>query len=191
MATYVLGASVPLSYAVTDEAGSAASPATAVLTVTKPDGTTVTPTITEDPETVGLFEVDYAPTVVGPHAAVFVTTGPPGASADSFLVVDGAKYPVTLVEVKAYLGDVAASDADIADALEAEYAAQAARCRTGIFTADLRQALKRRVQCNLSRRSLPLGMTQGDNDSGTASYVPGRDPEVRRLEGPYYKRKTG
>lgn len=191
MTTYVLGQPVPLGYAVTDDTGQAASPATAVLTITKPDGTTVTPTITEDPVTVGLFEVDYLPTVVGPHAAVFVTTGPQGAQATSFLVVDGAKYPVSLAEVKTYLGTVAATDAAITDALSAEYAAQAARCRTGLYTNDLRQALMRRVQCNLARRPLPLGLTQGDNDAGTTSYVPGQDPEVRRLEAPYRRRKVG
>lgn len=191
MASYLLGQAVPLAYAVTDETGDAASPATAVLTVTKPDGTTATPTITEDADTVGLFVLDYVPTVVGPHAAVFVTTDPPGAEAASFLVTSGAQYPVSLDDVKAYIGTSAATDPNLADALAAEYAAQAARCRTGLYTADLRQALLRRVQCNIARRSLPLGMTLGDNDAGTSSYVPGQDPEVRRLEAPYRRMVVG
>ena len=37
--TYILGGTVPLSFLVTDSSGDAASPATATLTVTLPNGT--------------------------------------------------------------------------------------------------------------------------------------------------------
>ena len=189
MTTYVLGSSIPLAYAVTDETGEAASPTTAVLTVTKPDGTTATPTITEDPATVGLFELDYVPTVVGPHAAVFVTTGPAGAAATSFLVTSGALYPVSLAAVKTYLGGTAnlsESDAEIQAAMDAEYAAQAVRCRIDPYTADLAEALKRRVARNLAARRVPLATyTAFEGGGGTSTRVPTNDAEITRLERPY------
>lgn len=189
MSTYTLGAAVPLAYAVMDETGAAASPATAVLTITKPDGTTATPTITEDPDTVGLFELDYVPTVVGPHAAVFVTTVPPGAEATSFLVVSGSLYPVSLTAVKDYLGGTAnlsESDSEIQSALTAEYSAQAARCRVDPYPPDLAEALKRRVARNLAARRVPLATyTAFEGGGGSATRVPTSDPEISRLEKPY------
>lgn len=186
MTTYTLGQSVPLAYAVTDADGEAASPATAVLTITKPDGTTSTPSITEDADTVGLFELDYVPTVVGPHSAVFVTTGPPGADATAFLVASGSLYPMSLTVVKAYLGDVSESDPEIQAALDAEYAAQARRCRIDPYPPDLAEALKRRVARNLAARRVPLATyTAFDGGGGTSTRVPTNDAEISRLERPY------
>lgn len=91
-----------------------------------------------------------------------------------------------------YLGRNSAPDADVQDALDAETAAQAARCRVDDpAPPDLDQALKRRVACNLARRGLPLAVLQGDAESGRTDFVPGRDPEVRRLEAPYRRLVMG
>lgn len=191
MTTYVLGQPVPLAYAVTDDAGEATSPATAVLTITKPDGTTVTPTITEDPATVGLFTLDYLPATVGPYAAVFVTTGPPGAQASAFLVADGGLPPLTLADVKAYLGDTSTPDAEISKALAVERSAQADRCRLDPTSLALREALLRRVARNLAARAVPVTAFSSFDGGGTVTRVPTSDPEIARLEGPFRRKAVG
>lgn len=91
-----------------------------------------------------------------------------------------------------YLGRTSATDAQIQQALDAETAAQATRCRVADpAPADLEEALCRRVACNLARRGLPLAVLQGDAESGRTDYVPGRDPEVRRLEAPWRRTVMG
>jgi hypothetical protein len=89
-----------------------------------------------------------------------------------------------LAAVKTYLGASATqwTDGDLSEVLASETAAQALACTIpAIYPADLGQALLRRVQRALSMRSIPLGMAMGDAETGPAM-VPGRDPEVRRLE---------
>lgn len=89
-------------------------------------------------------------------------------------------------DVAEYLGDNNSwTDEEVQAALDAESAAQRAVCRVrGVYPADLREALLRRVARNLAMRRLPLAMPQGDAAAGGA-VLPGRDPEVRRLEAPY------
>ncbi|MBQ1042369.1 hypothetical protein KBX03_07605 [Micromonospora sp. C72] len=100
----------------------------------------------------------------------------------------------TVADVYVYLGGDGAqswSDAERQDALDAEAAAQRAVCRVpAAYPADLRQALLRRVARNLAMRQLPLGVLQGDAEIG-GGIMPGRDPEVRRLEAPYRKLVIG
>jgi hypothetical protein len=55
----------------------------------------------------------------------------------------------------------------------------------------LREALCRRVQVNLAKRALPLGVIDQSSDGGGPSFVPRIDPEVRRLEAPYRKLVVG
>jgi len=55
----------------------------------------------------------------------------------------------------------------------------------------LREALCRRVQVNLARRALPLGVIEQASDGAGPSFVPRNDPEVRRLEAPYRKLVVG
>lgn len=92
-------------------------------------------------------------------------------------------------DAAAYLGPAAASwDEDtIGSALAAETAAQARSCRIpDPMPDDLREALLRRVAANLARRQIgPLPGPQGDAE--VPAVVPSRDPEVRRLEGPWRK----
>lgn len=90
-----------------------------------------------------------------------------------------------------YMGDHSYSDEQLDDALAAEAAAQRRVCKIpAVYEADLANALCRRAQRNLFMRGLPLAIPSGDGDSGP-QYLPARDPEVRRLEGPYRHRGTG
>ncbi|WP_406046580.1 hypothetical protein [Kribbella sp. NBC_00889] len=100
----------------------------------------------------------------------------------------------TLQEVTNYLGETSATVEQITDALAAEQADQANRCRVPAdadpWPASLSQALKRRVARNLALRGLPIAVLQGDSESGSL-VLPGSDPEVRRFEGPHRKRAFG
>jgi hypothetical protein len=80
-----------------------------------------------------------------------------------------------------------ATDDEIQSAIDAETAAQTRVCRIpDPMPVDVLEALKRRVQRNLAMRALPLGSTpQGDAE--LSQVIPSRDPEVRRLEGPFRK----
>lgn len=99
----------------------------------------------------------------------------------------------TVDDVVAYLGDAAASwetDPDeypaIEEELSAETSAQARLCLVPTpYPDELKLALLRRVQRALSMRALPLAVLQGDSESGSAAFLPGRDPEVRRREAPF------
>lgn len=71
-----------------------------VLTVTLPDGSTVTPALTEAPT--GSYYNDYVPASAGHYTARFVGTVPSVAFTDSF-DVDASIYAVSLDEMKAHL----------------------------------------------------------------------------------------
>lgn len=97
--------------------------------------------------------------------------------------------------VRAYLGTSSATDAQIDSALAAELRAQRRICRVptdpaAVWDADLTEAACRRVARNLAMRGIPLAVFQGDADGGSL-VPPGRDPEVRRLEGPLRRLKFG
>lgn len=96
-------------------------------------------------------------------------------------------------DVKNYLGDTSHDDDTIKAALAAETAAQARKCRVpSPFPADLAEALMRRVAHNLALRRLPLGIQAALSDGGAVqTRVGGEDAEVRRLEGPFRKRRVG
>jgi hypothetical protein len=107
--------------------------------------------------------------------------------------------PPDLAAVKEYLGieaDDNTRDASVSEALAAEAIQQRRAVRKSAFgagteyPADLALALKRRVARNLSLKGLPLAVLQGDAESGPM-VLPGRDPEVRRLEGPYRRLVLG
>lgn len=101
-------------------------------------------------------------------------------------VTENDAFP-TLAQVKTYLGANSSSDAAIQDAMDAEFAAQRMACNVpAVYPADLAQALKRRVAVNLAKQGLPIMVLRGDAESGSL-VPPGRDPEVRRLEGPHRK----
>lgn len=100
----------------------------------------------------------------------------------------------TVSDVVAYLGAAAAqwtTDGGttypaITEELSAETTAQARVCLVpASYPDELKLALLRRVQRALQMRALPLAVLQGDSDTGSTSFLPARDPEVRRREAPY------
>jgi hypothetical protein len=98
-----------------------------------------------------------------------------------------------LTAIKNYLGASAAqwSDEDLSDELASEIAAQALVCTIpDIYPSDLAKALKRRVQRALTLRAIPLGLVQGDAEGGS-TVLPGRDPEIRRLEAGHRRLTVG
>jgi hypothetical protein len=110
-----------------------------------------------------------------------------------------------LDDLKEYLGRNADRHADpvLLSVIEVETAAQARKCRLPVdedgvalpptgYDADLYEALLRRCQRNLALRSLPLGLTDvSDTSEGGRSYIPSRDVEITRLEGPFRKWVVG
>jgi acyl-CoA reductase-like NAD-dependent aldehyde dehydrogenase len=105
-------------------------------------------------------------------------------------VADPFAY-VSLDDVQEYLVDTSATPEEIVDALAAERAAQAARCRVEPFTQDLRQALLRRVARNLAARRVPVASMTSFDGGQTSTRVPRVDPEVSRLEAPYRRMTVG
>lgn len=170
-----------------------------VVTVTLPAGTTSTPTV----ETVitGLYRVAYVVGTTGRYVARAVTTAYGAADFTAYVTATVAATAMPSLddlrgdpldeEDQGYLGETSATDAEIQDALNAEAAAQRATCRVpAAYPDDLRQALLRRVARNLALRGIPLAVLRGDAESGD-TVLPGRDPEVRRLEGPHRKLTFG
>jgi hypothetical protein len=80
------GAVVPLTWTNTDTSGSPQTAASVVLTITRPDGTTATPTVTSSGP--GVYNAQYVTTQAGHHLVLWVATDTvyPGAFADTFEV---------------------------------------------------------------------------------------------------------
>lgn len=163
------------------------------VTVTRPDGTTSSPTVVTTGA--GVYRARYIPVAAGRHTARIDAgvNGVADAVVNAGVVVTAAGMP-DVDEAKDYLkidsGDTSRDD-DITSALAAETAAQRAMCRVpAVYPDDLREALLRRVARNLAMRGLPLAVLRSDSDAGD-TILPGKDPEVRRLEAPHRKRVMG
>ena len=111
MAVYDLGDVVALGVTITNAAGNPENATAVVATVTAPDGTTSTPTISNS--AAGLYDISFSPTMSGRHTIRWVATGA-NASAymDEFSVRDNTHISiVSLDEVKQHLN---IKDADVA-----------------------------------------------------------------------------
>ncbi|MFC6156151.1 hypothetical protein [Kribbella jiaozuonensis] len=108
----------------------------------------------------------------------------------------------TLAELKAYLGGATGfsearwTDPALQSVLDAETAAQGRVCRLPAdpedYPDDLAAALLRRCQRAIEMRSQPLAVLQDNDEFGSSTVVlPGRDPEVRRLEAPFRRLVVG
>jgi hypothetical protein len=98
------GAVVPLSFTNTDTGGNAQDAATVTVTVTLPDGSTSTPSVTHSPP--GVYNAAYTTTQAGHHVILWVAADAtyPGAYADSFEVQPSADPTiVSLAEAKEIL----------------------------------------------------------------------------------------
>ena len=157
------------------------------VAVTRPDGTAVTPAPTAAPVTAGRYRATYTIAAPGRHIALVTAGGDVADFAAHALAVTAGNGMPDVPSVVAYLGETSHTEEEIGDALDAEAAAQRAVCRVGaVYPPDLAEALKRRVARNLELRQMPLAMTRGDAEVGP-TFLPGRDPEISRLEGPYRK----
>lgn len=102
-----VGSQIRLSYKVRDASGVLVNPATASLTISLPDRTTVVnvnPTL--PPAQTGIIYYDYTTTQPGPHTVAWNTTAPITADTSSFYI-DPATYPgiFPLSEAKTYLNE--------------------------------------------------------------------------------------
>lgn len=188
-ARLALGDVWPIEVCVTDADGCPAAD-TVVVTVIDPDEATTVPDV-EELTGVGRYRAVYTPATTGRWVATAV--GAYGATSFTAWVVDvvtGLQLP-DITELDEYLGTNAATDAQLQEALDAEAAAQRNTCRIpAAYEADLRSALLRRCARHLAMMRIPLAMFSGDAEAGPV-IVPGRDPEVRRLEGPWRKLSMG
>jgi hypothetical protein len=100
---YNVGNIVRLTYAVKNDLQVPANPATATLTITQPDGTTVTPSVTLPPPTTGQLVVDFTAAQAGLHSVRWVTTAPSTAEDDTFTVEALASMLVSVDEAIAHL----------------------------------------------------------------------------------------
>jgi hypothetical protein len=192
--TSVLGNVLVFVVAVRDLDGDLSGAVTPTITITPPSGPAVNPV----PEStgVGLWRFTYTLAAAGRHLVVANAGSPYGQAITAVWcdVTTAAGQMPVVADWQEYAGgelEFSWSDDQIAQALAAESAAQRARLKpSAIYGDDIREALFRRVTCNLARRGLPLGVQSGDSDRGPL-VVPLRDPEVRRLEAPYRKLVIG
>lgn len=174
---------------ITDADGAPAAGAP-VVTITLPDGTDSTPTV--ETVTAGVYRAQATVAAAGRYVARVVdpTYGAADFTAYVEAVTAAAGMPV-LTDVLEYLGDTSATNDEVQSALDAEASAQRDVCRIpAVYPASLREALLRRVARNLALRGIPLAVLRGDGEVGD-TVLPGRDPEVRRLERPYPKWSVG
>lgn len=181
-----------LQVEVIDDTTGQPTSATVAAAVNKPDGSAATPPTVLNPKT-GSYLADYTLADAGRHTAKLTASGAV-VGVEHFAII--ADSPATtlpnLAAVKAYLGTVSYTDPEIQTALDAEIAAQDGACKVpAVYNNDLKEALFRRVARNLNLRNKPLAVLQGDSEAGTSLVLPGRDPEVRRLEARYRRLVVG
>lgn len=159
------------------------------VVVTLPDDTTTSPAV--ETVTTGVYRTTYNPATAGRYvAAVTASADVADFAAYALAVTAGTGMPDAAAVVE-YIGPTSHTLAEVQDALDAEAAAQRSVCRVrAVYPPDLRQALLRRAHRNLMLRQLPLAIHQGDAEAGPM-LLPGRDPEVRRLEAPHRKLVMG
>lgn len=162
----------------------------AIIAVTSPAGTVTHPATSSD-DGGSTWNANIPTDAAGWWTWVWTVTGT-GAQVESSRVwIDPLPAPndvPDLAAVMKYLREFGDSwqPEDVAGALAAEAAAQRADCSIpAVYPANLGEALKRRVLRNLAMRQQPLAVLLGDAEAGSNTVLPGRDPEVRRLEAPY------
>lgn len=186
-----IGQAWVLVVVVCDDQGAITTAEMPTVTITMPDGSTSAPLPVLQMDS--SWRVEFTAATAGRHLAHVSTVED---AVDACLYVDmptTAGGMPTVADASVYLGSSAASwsMAQIEGAFNAERSAQRSRCgERAVYPDDLREALLRRVQRNLAMRRLPLAVPTGDADGGP-SVIPGRDPEVRRLEGPFRRVTVG
>lgn len=93
MASYDLGDVVALGITVTNTSGTAQNATAVTCTITAPDGSTATPSVTNSGA--GLYDIAFTPTLSGRHTVRWVATGTnASAFTDEFTVRDLTTLPV-------------------------------------------------------------------------------------------------
>lgn len=189
----VVGGAWVLVFATTDAStGDPTGSVTPVVDVVDPSGVASAPSVMAGAQT-GTWYAEVAVGAPGRWTAT-VSTPEDAVLAAVFVQDDTTEAGMpTVADCVSYLAGVASSwsQDQIEGAYRAERSAQRDRCgERNPYPDSLREALLRRVARNLAMRRLPLAVATGDADSGS-SIIPGRDPEVRRLEGPYRRLVTG
>jgi hypothetical protein len=111
MASYDLGDVAALGVTITNTAGTPQNATAVVCTITKPDGSTVTPTVTNSGA--GLYDVAYTPTLSGRHTVRWVATGTnASAFTDEFTVRDLTTLPVVSYDMALSHLNIPAASAD-------------------------------------------------------------------------------
>lgn len=98
---YDLGDVVPLAVQVRDDTGALANATSVVCTVTLPDGTTATPSVTN--ASTGVYEAPYTPTMLGRHLHSWASTGTNAAALPEAFLVNGLAGLCSLQDFKEYL----------------------------------------------------------------------------------------
>jgi len=108
---YDLGDIVGLAVTVKDATGTAANATAVTCTITLPDGTTATPSVSN--AITGSYTVDYSPTLAGRYLVRWLATGTNASSyTDAFTVNDPADLSLlSLTDAKQYL-NITSSSAD-------------------------------------------------------------------------------
>ena len=108
-----LGSIYQVAVDVRDAAGALADPSSADLTITLPDGSTLTPAVPLPSTTAGKLRVDYVTTQVGRHAWRMVTSNPTTAYSDVFDVRPAVPVGiVSLADARAQLNFGTSETAD-------------------------------------------------------------------------------
>lgn len=108
---FALGATARLTAECRDPGGALTTAETAAVTVTLPDGTTVTPAVTSTGT--GTYQADHVTAVAGRHSVRWVWTGPAAAYTDVFDVWPEAPPAIlSLADAKAHLNITGAGDDD-------------------------------------------------------------------------------
>jgi hypothetical protein len=160
-----------------------------VVTVVDPSGAETTPTPTSTVS--GVWRATVPVPAAGRWTAMVAADGEAVAFvAHASAVVSSDDMP----DVQAcndYIGEHSWTDAQVQQALDQETEAQFRMCRVpAAYPPDLAGALLRRVQRALAMRHLSLAVRQTE-DGESQIVIPGRDPEVRRLEAPYRRVTVG
>ena len=136
-----VGGVIRLTYTVKDDAGALANPNSATITITQPDGTTATPTVTLPPVSTGRLVVDFQATQAGLHSVHWATTSPITAEDDVFVAEPPKSLLISVDEAVAHLraAGVITSDAD------REQLQWLCMVATDVVETDLQRVLVRRT----------------------------------------------
>lgn len=120
-----LGDLIPLTVTIRDADGAPTNATTVTLTITLPDGTTTSPSVTNPPATTGIYLYDYATVQPGRHVYRWTSSAPQAAHVDVFDVRPLAPpYIVSLADTKEQLNITSTgNDEELRKMIEASTAA--------------------------------------------------------------------